>query len=75
MGSFALLQKEQRYIMILMVPFVVIWLVGMAVMFAINIPYMLLSYPLAGAGVWIYRRSKRQNQKENTEPTTEPYSK
>ena len=67
MSSFALLQKGQRFIMLLMVPFAVIWLIDMAVLFAIHMPYMLLSYPVAGAGVWIYRRSRKQRRKEEAD--------
>lgn len=68
MNSLAIFKKAQRYIMVLMVPFAVIWLVGMAVVFAIHMPYMLVSYPIAGAAIWIYRKTKKQDQKEETEP-------
>ncbi len=67
MSSFALLEKAQRFIMMLMVPFVVIWLLGMAVVFAMHMPYMLLSYPLAGVAVWIYRQSKGYSRRDETE--------
>jgi len=69
MSSFALLKNAQRYIMILVVPFAVIWLIVMAVVFAVHMPYMLLSYPVAGVASWIYRRSRKQNRKEEPERT------
>ena len=67
MSSFDLLQKGQRYIMILMVPFLVIWLIAMGVLFAIHMPYMLLSYPIAGVAIWICRKATKKPGNEETE--------
>jgi len=72
MSSFALFRKAQRYIMILMVPFAVVWLIAMAVVFAIHMPYMLLSYPIAGAAILIYRKAKKKTRDEETEQQIAP---
>jgi hypothetical protein len=67
MSSFGSLQKAQSYIMILMVPFLVVFLIAMAVVCAIHMPYLLVSYPIAGAAIMIYRKMRKRNQKEEIE--------
>ena len=75
MSGMDTVRKMQRIIMIVMLPFLVLWLVAMTVVFAIKMPVVLLFYPLAGLGVWFYRAIMKARTEKTTEQTATGTSK